>query len=304
MRRTITLLLTLSLLLSLIPLTSTWAMPKTGRIAFSSNRDGNFEIYVMDPDGTNVKRLTSSPGHDVAPTWSPDGKGIAFASYRDGNWEIYAMKANGKQQHNLTNNAASDTSPAWSPDGTRIAFTSDRDGNTEIYTMSVDGTNATNLTDNLHPDWTATWSPDGSRIGFTSRRYAGPEGGYRGIYTMNADGTSQTRLVGDDGNGGWYGAAAWIPRGNVIAYTVYAHRAPQLASYLLEADGDPSISYHGYFAECGRPTWAPGGEQIAMSFRADIRADEKSEIVVLSPGGQPVNITNSPSEDVDPSWSR
>src|SRR5207247_8089948 len=91
-----------------------------GQIAFMSLRDGNWEIYVMNADGSGVRNLTSSPADDAIQTWSPDGSKIAFATNRDGNWEIYVVNANGSGARNLTNNPANDDSPAWSPHGTKI----------------------------------------------------------------------------------------------------------------------------------------------------------------------------------------
>ena len=108
---------------------------------------GNAEIYVMDADGSNPRRLTNNPDRDFSPSWSPDGKRIAFVSNRDGHvhirgrltYEIYVMDANGENQQNLTNDPSNDRSPSWSPDGKRIVFSSDRDNdrdhNIEIYVM-------------------------------------------------------------------------------------------------------------------------------------------------------------------------
>ncbi len=116
------------------------------RIAFASDVDGDWEIYLMDADGGNSVRLTHSRRSDYYPFWSPDGTKIAFFSNRDGNSEIYVMDADGGNQKRLTDNPATDKAPCWSPDGTRIAFNSNRDGNYEIYVMDVDGNNPMNLT--------------------------------------------------------------------------------------------------------------------------------------------------------------
>jgi len=90
---------------------------KRGTIAFASDRDGNYEIYVMNPDGSGQKRLTNNSAADFAPSWSPDGKRIAFTSDRDGNGEIYLMNADGTGVRRLTNSPANDGGPSWSPDG-------------------------------------------------------------------------------------------------------------------------------------------------------------------------------------------
>ena len=131
--------------------------PQQAQIAFGSDRDGNGEIYVMDADGKNQRRLTNNPASDQMEAWSPDGKMIAFGSNRDGNDEIYVMDADGNNQRRLTNNPAQDFGPAWSPDGKMIAFTSGRDGNGEIYVMDVDGKNPRNLTNNPAEDSFPSW---------------------------------------------------------------------------------------------------------------------------------------------------
>jgi TolB protein len=109
-------------------------------IAFVSDRDKDLEIYLVKPDGSELRRLTFSPGADQLPAWSPDGARIAFISDRDGNREIYVMNADGSGQTRLTHHPAADDSPAWSPSGDRITFRSDRGGDTKSYSIRPDGT--------------------------------------------------------------------------------------------------------------------------------------------------------------------
>src|SRR5882672_2986817 len=146
------------------------AATSIGKIAFASDRDGNFEIYLMDTDGGGQIRLTENPGEDYSPAWSPDGSRLAFVSTRDGNAEIYVMNADGTGQTRLTSNTAGDLSPVWKPDGSQIGFISNRDGNDEIYLMDPDGGNQTNLTQNRADDSYFSFSPDGTMIVFSSSR--------------------------------------------------------------------------------------------------------------------------------------
>src|SRR5438034_72765 len=132
-------------------------------LAFTTNRDGNDEIYVVDAAGTDVLNLSHNAANDDWPSWSPDGSKIAFHSDRDGNFEVYVMNADGTGVLNLTHNPANDAFPAWSPDGSKIAFGSDRDGNDEVYVMNADGTGVLNLTHNPAFDgYTVAWRPTGA----------------------------------------------------------------------------------------------------------------------------------------------
>jgi Tol biopolymer transport system component len=187
--------------------------PDGTRIAFNSSRDGNYEIYVMNADGSEQRNLTNNADkNDRYPAWSPDNTWIAFTSYEDNNrnGEIYKMKADGTEQNRLTFHTASDEFPAWSPDGTRIAFTSDRDGNWDIYTMNADGTELRRLTKDSADDLYPSWSPDGTYIVFSSNR----DGGNWKIYLMKADGSEQTYLLESASQSDARGKPSWSRSGS------------------------------------------------------------------------------------------
>jgi len=129
----------------------------TGKIAFTSDRDGNFEVYVMNADGSGQTDLTNNQAKDGVSSWSPDGKKLVFSSNRDNNDEIYVMNSDGSGQTNLTNSSAMDGFPTWSPDGLKLAYASGRDGNMEIYMMNADGSNQVRLTYNTAEDSYPSW---------------------------------------------------------------------------------------------------------------------------------------------------
>jgi dipeptidyl aminopeptidase/acylaminoacyl peptidase len=230
-----------------------------GPIAFHSDRDGNYEIYSMNPDGTAQTRLTVNPAEDQLPAWSPDNLRIAFRSNRDGNDEIYVMNADGSNQTRLSNNAADDDWPAWSPDGQKIAFTSNRDGQVELYVMNADGSGQTRLTNDVSTECCPSWSPDSERIVFDS-----DIGGARDIYVINADGSGQTNIT----NLGLYSTDPdWSPDGTRMSYTGALVRnccAPPEV-WAMNADGSArtQLTHSGTFD--ADSAWAPAGDKIAFS---------------------------------------
>ena len=129
--------------------------PDGQKIVFTSERDGNRNIYLMNTDGSDQTQLTLHAAHDSEPIFSPDGMTIVFTSERDGNKEIYIMNNNGLNLKNLSNNPADDWNPRYYPDNHKIVFQSLRDGpaNWEIYMMNLDGKRQTNLTNHPRTDY-------------------------------------------------------------------------------------------------------------------------------------------------------
>jgi Tol biopolymer transport system component len=134
--------------------------PDGQRIAFLSDRDGDVEVFTMEPGGSDVRQLTFNDASEFVPNWSPDGEAIVFTSDRDGNFEIYTTSPDGSDQTRLTFNDAGDGYPAWSPDDNEIVFASDRAGvlgDTDLFTMRADGADQVQRTRfpglDVHPDW-------------------------------------------------------------------------------------------------------------------------------------------------------
>jgi TolB protein len=148
---------------------ATWS-PDGTKIAFTSNRTGDFEIFVMNADGTNPLNLSNDPGRsNFGPAWSPDGSRIAFTSNpgatvgTGGDDEIFVMNTDGSSLVNLTNHTADDFWPSWSTDGSRIAFTSGRTGDLEVFVMNADGSGPANLSNSTgtadFAGFPQAWSP-------------------------------------------------------------------------------------------------------------------------------------------------
>ncbi len=121
--------------------------PDSMQIVFQSNRDGNFEIYTMNRDGSDQHRLTDSPRRDLIPNWSPDGRQIIFMSERDINAELYVMNTDGSNQRRLTISPEFEFTPQWSPDGRQILFQRTVHGSDfETFIMDADGSHIERLT--------------------------------------------------------------------------------------------------------------------------------------------------------------
>jgi len=152
----------------------TWS-PDGRRIAFSSNRDGNWRLYVIDASGGAATPITAGRG-ELAPAWSPDGRTIAFHRFEDDSSYIYLVAPDGTNERRLEG-TGKDFEPAWSPRGDRIAFSSWRDGLGQIYVMDADGQNVQNLSRNPGMrHGLPAWSPDGTRIAYTASAEAEGEG--------------------------------------------------------------------------------------------------------------------------------
>jgi Tol biopolymer transport system component len=133
--------------------------PDGTRIAFTSNCDGDYEIYTARPDGSHVHQLTVNTDlFDGRPNWSPDGNRIAFFSDRGGNGAIWTMSADGIHPRQITF-GGSDFNPAWSPDGRMMSFASFRTGFADIFTMHANGADQTDLTNDPNDEFDSDWQP-------------------------------------------------------------------------------------------------------------------------------------------------
>ena len=265
------------------------AAESSPKIVFDTNRDGNFEIYVMNADGSNPINLTNNQADDGNPVWSPVGQKIAFISNREGVFQIFIMNSNGSNQTRLTNNQVDSGFPTWSPDGQKIAYQCSQDENWEICVMNADGSNQTRLTNNQASEGSPAWSADGKKIAFSSDR-----GGSWGVYVMKTDGSGQTQLTNNQVNSIF---PTWSPDGQKIAYQCMQEN---WEICVMNADGSNPINLTNYQANEGTPVWSPDGQKILfISTR-----DGNTEIYTFNAdGSNQVRLTINPAEDNYPNWS-
>ena len=244
------------------------------KIAFERNEDPG--IYVVNPDGSDLQRLTTGVG-GWEPKWSPDRSKILFThGGSEADEEVYVMDADGSNVRRLTNtpgDSASSGSADWSPDGEQIVFTSNRDGSElgwdgeELYVMAADGSNVRRLTRRLGSDGAPTWSPDGTKIAFT-RHPDGDQEGRGEIYVIQPDGTNLQRLTRD----ARASRPSWSPDGERIAFmsarsnTKQAHDDNELEIYVMDADGSNIQRLTHRPGPDGLPDWSPDGSEIVFVF--------------------------------------
>ena len=260
-------------------------------IAFTSTRDENSDIYVMNSDGGNRVRLTTDPARDYDPSWSPDGERIAFVSNRErGQEQIYVMDSDGGNPMRLTNDSTHQE-PAWSPNGDKIAYVRNRGGR-QIWIMDADGGNQTQLTEvgkNRNP----AWSPDGGRIAFRSLKNRAA-----GLFVMEKNGSNPKRLAPDMNI---TSNPAWSPDGQRIAYDESLGFWPSQI-YVVESDGggQPERLTDNLTDKWG-PTWSPDGDMIA--YVQDI-PNNKTTIHLMTAEGKYLKQLSAGhvGDDTDPDW--
>jgi TolB protein len=270
-----------------------------GRIVFSSYQNSStLELYSVNPDGTDQRRLTTNTAHDWSPDWSPDGLQIAFVSNRNPKFaqDVYVMNADGFNQRRLTADRADEQSPSFSPNGTEIVFARVVRNYFDLWIMNADGTDqrsllATRRSDELHP----VFSPDGSKIMFSSTM----DGDYD-VYTMNPDGSGLSQLTNTAGAD--YGS--WSPDGSKIAVVSERNDAGDI--YTMNADGTDLQRLTSEPGAQWAPDWSPDGTRITYADYGPNTALHDAEIWTMdaSDGGGKFRLTTNDKGDFQPDWQR
>jgi Tol biopolymer transport system component len=284
--------------------------PDGTKIAFMNNYDGDYEICIMNADGTGTKQLTKNSSFDGYPGWSPDGTKIAFTSNRDGDLDIWVMNADASEQTNITSDDPSnDDAPRWSPDGRWIAIETDRYGGVSTELITPDGTRQATIGSVQYATWFDSWSPDGKSLLVDSNR-----GGDYDIFRYDISGTAplqidllDAKVVSDDN--AVEGPAIWSPDGKQIALS--SNRDGDFEVYVMNADGGPQRqvthntiddvvldwqSLHDLRAPSVKALTSRGtpGKAITLRFNASDNSGRASVGITVFLGKRPVGYLHTP----------
>ena len=234
--------------------------PATAKIVFTSTLNGNAEIYMMNPDGSQQVRLTNHPARDFAPACSPTGEQVVFNSDRDGMWDIYIMDADGTNVKRVFKTLDHREYPAWSPDGKWIVYTLTSEW--AIYIANIDGRNAKRVASTGLLGGDSAWSPDGTQIAFCLTQALNP-GSYQ-LRLVNPQTGDQETIHPEP----WLrmDEPAWSPNGDQIAFT----HLPVLKQDFLKGTIYTMKRFGGELRRIvsekgGRaslPVWSPDGAEL------------------------------------------
>ncbi len=266
------------------------------QIAFVSNRSGFKEVWVMDYDGANQRRITNLQTIALTPRWSPDGSRIAFTCYQKSGGTISAQIC----MHSMETGRSvafyryrgTNSSPAWSPDGSKIVFMSSMHGDPELFLIDVSGSNLRRLTYSAGADTSPVWNPrTGQQIAFVSDRGGAPQ-----LYIMAADGSSVEKITLPDM--GYVVDPAWSPNGQLLAFS-WQRPTGNYDIYVMDIATQQLVELTRDAGRNERPSWAPDGRHIVFE---STRTGTRQIWTMLADGTQPRQLTFA-GQNESPNWS-
>ena len=274
-------------------------VPETAKVVFTSRRDGNSEIYSMNPDGSDQKNLTQHRANDDSPVWSPTGRQILFTSDRDGIPDLYLMDPDGTNVRQVFKKLIGRRFPTWSPDGKALAY--HRFHTFSIYIASIDGKDEVKLTDGLWP----AWSPNGAEIAFMASEFVWADNGNLKfqdvrIEISNLQTHVQEKLLP---RSIWMYHPAWGPDSAQIAFSWNGRQENGFLGgkvgvhtqgiYVVNRDGSGlrKIIDSGEDAAVSKPTWSPHGNELIYNFYSHQDRNPRQLFKATLGGGVPEQLT-------------
>lgn len=226
------------------------------QIAFLNEENSRKEVYLIDFDGHNLRRVTHDQTVNLSPAWSPDAKWIIYTSYAARNPDLIMIDEFGQQRQTLHRLPGLNAAPAWSPDMQKIALVLSRDQNSEIYILNKER-QLKRLTRHFNIDTSPTWSPDGKKIAFTSDRSGT---GAPQIYIMDSVKGDKSKVTRISFGSGYNDNPAWSPNGDKIAYTSREGKKFQIRIYDLNTHQSKLMTQGS--GSCEQPSWSPDGRFV------------------------------------------
>jgi Tol biopolymer transport system component len=270
-------------------------LPEYTPAGYEEGRFGDYDVYVMDADGTNVANVTSNGREDEQyPAWSPDGRHLIFTRYGC----LVVSTPDGSAERQVTPlELCADGFPDWhgraaesDPRDRWLAFVDERGGTVDLFAIRADGTGLRRLTRDRAAEQYPSWSPDGSQIVFERRT-----GDSSDLWLIDVSSGAARRLTENPGID-W--TPAWSPDGNRIAFASVRQGAP-LSLYTMTPEGR-RIRRIRHTEGGADPAWSPDGTRLA--YRKELPGND--EIFVIDPNGSDGrNLTEHPANDFSPDWS-
>lgn len=263
---------------------------------FTSARDRNYEVYVMDRDSSTAKNLSNNKAVDYGLGWSPDGNQILFYSDRSGNEDIWRMNSDGSNPVNLSNHPSSERAANYSPDGQTIVFTSDRDNKTkDLYLMDSDGQNVRRLTHHKMYCESPEWTKDGKRLVFTLLvQKDSTDKDFNGeLFMIDVNGKGLKRLTDRKG---FDSGATISPNGKKIAFYGRSD-VGKTDIFIMDIDGKGLINLTNDSTEDYSPSWSPDGAWLSFTSGSSANYDIWKMNVYTK---EKIRLTSQPRRDETP----
>ena len=282
-----------SLSLVFSPVLQIWAKaPRTAKIAFASNRDGNWEIYLMNPDGSQQERLTRNNALDHSPVWSPTGEHILFTSDRDGIRDLYMMDADGSRVRRVFRELAVRREPTWSPDGESIAFHAETP-EWSIQTATIHGGDVKQVASAEWHGGNPSWSANGKDIAFV-----GDAGGTHRIFIVKLGSDDVRTFLRKESPR--MSTPSWSPQGDKLAFgwSRWGLRNKS-AIFVANRDGSNLRQISERIPLAYYPAWSPDGDKIVYVGEA-VERDRQIFVVDVETGSQ-TQLTHR-GRNITPNW--
>jgi tol-pal system beta propeller repeat protein TolB len=256
-------------------------------ILFTSDRDGNLEIYSVNSNGENLTNLTNTQSHEFAPVVSPNRRLISFLSGEERNTTVEVMRIDGTERFTVTQATAEHSSQQWSPSNDRIAYVRDDGSNSNIY-MSTIGEGPSALLTSISGHEVGDWSGDGNSVAFTV-----VGGRDQGIYTRNPDGVNEFRVTETPDY-----SPLWSPDSRKLAFLSTRDGNPEI--YVMDADGGNLIRITETESSEYDISWSPNGQSLLFVSERD---GNPEIYTVTKEGARPTRLTFNTTVDNQPVWS-